>query len=94
MVANSRIQGAWKDIVQGEVKGTTAGMPSIVIIRKDGRPGRALADTVDDHDLKISHSIREEEAIQNSRLQIMISKLLEIDPPEFAHVPHLVNDKG
>jgi glutamyl-tRNA synthetase len=94
MVANNRLQGAWKDIVQGEVKGTAAGMPSIVIIRKDGRPGWALADTVDDHELKISHSIREELAIQNTRLQIMISKLLEIDPPEFAHVPHLVNDKG
>lgn len=42
----------------------------------------------------MSHAIRGEEVMGNSRLQVIISKFLEIEPPVFAHMPHLVNDKG
>lgn len=71
MVRNEKVQGTWKDIVQGEVKnnsGTTNGVTEIVLVRRDGRPGRALADTVDDHEMKISHAIRNEDEMVNTRL--------------------------
>ena len=50
-------QVSWKDVVQGEVKG---GCQIGVIMRRDGRVSKALADTVDDYEVKVSHAIREE----------------------------------
>lgn len=65
---NGKVQGAWKDIVQGEVRDSNNGVDEIVLVRRDGRPGRALADTVDDHEMRISHAIRNEDEIVNTRL--------------------------
>ena len=93
LAKNDKVSGNWKDIVQGEVK-MANGVKEIVLVKRDKRATRALADTVDDHEIKVSHAIRDQDAMLNTRLQIIISKLLEIDPPEFAHMPHLVNDKG
>ena len=53
-----------------------------------------MRDTVDDHEVKVSHAIRDERHIAGSRQQVVLSKLLEIETPVFAHLPHLVNDKG
>lgn len=51
-------QGApWKDIVQGEVtKDSKIGE----LVGREGKILKALADMVDDHDMKISHVIRDE----------------------------------
>jgi hypothetical protein len=54
---NEKVVGNWKDIVQGEVKMGT-GVQEIVLIKRDQRATRALADTVDDHEIKVSHAIR------------------------------------
>ena len=57
LTKNDKVQGNWKDIVQGEVK-MGNGVQEIVLIKKDRRATRALADTVDDHEIKVSHAIR------------------------------------
>lgn len=68
MVRNVKLLGAWKDIVQGEVRDSNDGVAEIVLVRRDGRPGRALADTVDDHEMRVSHAIRNEDEMVNTRL--------------------------
>jgi glutamyl/glutaminyl-tRNA synthetase len=57
LAKNDRVIGNWKDIVQGEVK-MGSGVQEIVLIKRDRRATRALADTVDDHEIKVSHAIR------------------------------------
>jgi glutamyl/glutaminyl-tRNA synthetase len=63
LVPNPKLmQGAtWKDIIWGEVKGgQSTKQNEVILIKKDGSPGRSLADTVDDYEMKISHALREE----------------------------------
>ncbi len=67
LARNDKVIGNWKDIVQGEVKMGT-GVQDIVLIKKDQRATRALADTVDDHEIKVSHAIRGQEGMVNTRL--------------------------
>ncbi len=54
--------------MQGEVRDSNNGVAEIVLVRRDGRPGKALADTVDDHEMRVSHAIRNEDEMVNTRL--------------------------
>ena len=59
---------------------------------------------MDDYQLKISHVLREDVSeifISTSKAHLwstvpqrILCKMLEIDSPEFAHLPYLVNDKA
>mmetsp|Transcript_34035 Transcript_34035/g.41992 ORF Transcript_34035/g.41992 Transcript_34035/m.41992 type:complete len:151 (-) Transcript_34035:654-1106(-) len=44
--------------------------------------------------MNISHVIRGEEWLPSTPKHLLLYKMLEIDPPEFAHLPLLLNSKG
>jgi glutamyl/glutaminyl-tRNA synthetase len=66
-----------------------------VIVGWDGVPEEGFADAVDDWDMKVSHVVRDGARDQGlTGLQVMLCKMLEIDPPMFAHLPTINNIKG
>lgn len=44
--------------------------------------------------MKISHVIRGEEWLPSTPKHLLLYKMLQIDPPEFAHIPLLLNERG
>ncbi|CAB0019248.1 unnamed protein product [Nesidiocoris tenuis] len=65
-----------------------------VILKADGWPTYHLANVVDDHRMEISHVIRGVEWIQSTNKHLMIYKAFGYSPPNFAHLPLLLNPDG
>ena len=65
-----------------------------VIMKSDGFPTYHLANVVDDHLMKITHVIRGEEWLPSTPKHLLLYKMLQIEPPKFAHLPLLLNQKG
>ena len=65
-----------------------------MLIKSDGFPTYHFANVVDDYLMKISHVIRGEEWLSSTPKHLILYKMLQLDPPDFAHLPLLLNDKG
>ena len=63
-----------------------------IIARSDGRAVYNMAVVVDDHEMRISHVIRGNDHVPNTYKQILIYQGLGLEPPQFAHLP-LILDK-
>jgi glutamyl-tRNA synthetase len=64
------------------------------LLRSDGMPTYHLASCVDDADLRISHIIRGQDHLTNSYKHLLIFEGLDVEPPQFAHLPLLVAPDG
>ncbi|MBU4331587.1 glutamate--tRNA ligase [Patescibacteria group bacterium] len=81
----------FEDIVRGKVKFENDLIDDQVLLKSDGYPTYHLASVVDDHEMKISHVIRGEEWLSSTPKHILLYKYFEWRPPEFAHLPLLLN---
>ena len=81
------------DAVRGEVVFDNATIEAFVLLRGNGSPMFLLANVVDDLTMRISHVIRAEEHLPNTPKQQMIWEALGQTPPQWAHVPLLVNEQ-
>ncbi len=81
----------WNDLVRGEVSFKCDTVDDQVLLKSDGFPTYHLANVVDDHDMKISHVIRGEEWLSSTPKHILLYQALGWTPPEFAHLPLLLN---
>ena len=81
------------DVVRGKVVFDNAAIDDFSIARADGSVLFLLANVVDDMDMRISHVIRAEEHLPNVPRQQMIWNALGHEPPVWAHLPLLVNEK-
>ncbi|HZU74366.1 MAG TPA: glutamate--tRNA ligase [Acidimicrobiales bacterium] len=82
------------DVVRGKVTFEKASIEDFVILKSDGQPLFHLANVVDDIDMRVSHVIRAEEHLPNTPKAIMLwSALCDREPPVFAHLPVLVNER-
>lgn len=81
------------DVVRGTVVFDNAAIDDFTIARADGSVLFLLANVVDDIDMRISHVIRAEEHLSNVPKQQMIWNALGHEPPVWAHLPILVNEK-
>lgn len=82
------------DHVCGEMKFAWNKEADHVIARADGSAVYHLASVVDDHDFEISHVIRGGEHLSNTPRQIFIARGLDLEPPQFAHVPAVSEPGG
>lgn len=82
---------SFKDIVRGDVEFNNNIIEDFVIIKSDGIPVYNFAAVIDDYLMKITHIIRGDEHISNTPRQIMIAGALGFSPPEFAHIPIVLN---
>ncbi|WP_376090762.1 glutamate--tRNA ligase [Roseomonas sp. CCTCC AB2023176] len=76
-----------RDVVQGEVRVSSAELDDMIILRSDGTPTYLHAVVVDDHDMRISHVIRGDDHLTNTFRQCMVYDAMGWARPDFAHIP-------
>jgi glutamyl-tRNA synthetase len=82
-----------RDLVRGEPEFDNASIEDFVIARADGSAVFLLANVVDDTLMGITHVIRAEEHLPNTPKQQLLWRALGHQPPVWAHVPVVVNEK-
>jgi glutamyl-tRNA synthetase len=81
------------DLVRGKTSFENVTLEDFVIARADGSVLFLLANVVDDITQRITLVIRAEEHLSNSPKQQLLWLALEQEPPTWAHVPIIVNEK-
>lgn len=84
----------WDDLIRGSVKFDGAIISDPVLIREDGSPLYHLCSVIDDIDYKITHIVRGEDHVSNTALHIQMFKALGATPPQFAHMPMIMDSEG
>ncbi len=80
------------DLVRGEVSIHSKELDDFVIARAIDNPLYHLTVVSDDHDMKITHVIRGEDHVSNTPKQILLVQALGWEPPQFAHLPLILNE--
>ncbi len=75
------------DGVHGEVRFRGAALDDFVLLRRDGSPTYHLSVVADDHAMGITDVIRGDDHISNTPKQLLIYRVMNWEPPRFAHVP-------
>ncbi|XP_043917069.1 probable glutamate--tRNA ligase, mitochondrial [Protopterus annectens] len=91
------VEGAepFEDMVYGWNKHEVASVEGDpVIIKADGFPTYHLANVVDDHFMEISHVLRGTEWLVSTSKHLLLYKALSWKPPQFGHLPLLLNKDG
>lgn len=81
----------FKDLIRGNVQFDGKTIDDQVLMKSDGFPTYHLANVVDDHLMEITHVIRGEEWLPSTPKHIALYKSFGWNPPEFAHLPLLLN---
>ncbi len=84
----------WNDLVGGPTGEDASQLDDFVIARTDGSAIYHLAVVVDDHGMGVTHVIRGREHMSSTPRQLLLYQALDLAPPEFAHVPLLVEPDG
>lgn len=82
------------DRVFGAISTPNKSQQDFVLVRTDGYPLYNLAATVDDHEMQMTFVARGRDHIGNTPQQILLYRALGWEPPEFAHLPMMLNAKG
>ncbi|MGE4239468.1 glutamate--tRNA ligase [Ramlibacter sp.] len=85
---------AWDDKVKGRIEIGNDELDDLVIARPDGTPTYNFCVVVDDIDMAITHVIRGDDHVNNTPRQINIFRALGHEPPVYAHLPTVLNEKG
>ncbi len=79
------------DLIRGEISVPTETIEDFVIVKSDGTSLFLLTNTIDDHEMKITHVIRGEDHISNTSKQVLLAEALGYPIPKYAHVPIIMN---
>lgn len=80
------------DLVRGEVSFPPGEVEDFIITKAGGAPLYNFACVVDDAQMQITHVIRGEEHLGNVPKQVLMYEALGYEPPQFAHLPILLNN--
>ncbi|KAI8053682.1 glutamyl-tRNA synthetase [Gilbertella persicaria] len=83
-----------KDLVYGKISFSNKTIDDTILIKSDGYPTYHLANVVDDHFMEITHVLRGEEWLSSTPKHLLLYKALDWQPPQFAHLPLLLNPDG
>jgi len=83
-----------KDRLRGEINYNYDQIDDQILMKSDGFPTYHLANIIDDHLMEITHVIRGEEWVPSTPKHILLYKAFGWDPPEFIHLPLLLNPDG
>ena len=78
---------SFEDAVYGLQERDYADTEDLVLLRSDGHPLYNLAVVCDDIEMGITHVIRGQDHLTNTHKQILIYEALDVNPPQFAHLP-------
>lgn len=82
----------FKDLIRGNVQFHGKTIDDQVLMKSDNFPTYHLANVVDDHFMEITHVIRGEEWLPSTPKHIALYHAFGWTPPEFAHIPLLLNE--
>ncbi|KAG6846903.1 hypothetical protein H0H93_011197, partial [Arthromyces matolae] len=83
------------DLVFGHLKDAHASLSTDpILLKTDLFPTYHLASVVDDHEMGITHVLRGEEWLLSYPLHLDLYACLRLAPPQFAHIPILLNPDG
>lgn len=85
---------AWHDEVMGDLKSVPEVIDDFILIKSDGYPTYNFAHIVDDAEMHITHVIRGQEFISSQANYMNLYEALDIAPPIFATMPHILNENG
>ena len=85
---------SWHDEVMGDLSTGPEVIDDIILIKSDGYPTYNFAHIVDDAEMEISHIIRGQEFISSQPNYLNIYEALELTPPIFATMPHILAATG
>ncbi|XP_029424541.1 probable glutamate--tRNA ligase, mitochondrial isoform X3 [Nannospalax galili] len=86
---------AFQDLIHGWTQHEVASVEGDpVILKSDGFPTYHLACVVDDHHMGISHVLRGSEWLISTSKHLLLYQALGWQPPQFAHLPLLLNRDG
>lgn len=78
------------DLIRGNLEFDLNLIDDIIIAKSLEEPLYNFAVVIDDYLMKITHIIRGDEHISNTPKQLMIAKALNIEPPQYAHLPMIL----
>ena len=84
----------YPDLVKGRLRKKAEDTQDFVIVRSDGNPVFHLANVIDDIDMRITHIIRGDDHVENTFKHIQLFRALGSEPPQYAHLPMIVNSMG
>ena len=84
----------YHDIVKGDMSKPLDSLKDVVIVRHDGSPVFHLANVVDDITQGVTHIIRGDDHVENTFKHIMLFACLGEQPPQYGHLPMIVNAAG
>lgn len=94
-IQNPNAKLKFKDIVRGEISFDLDLIEDFIIAKSLEKPLYNLACVIDDYEMQISHVIRGEDHISNTPKQILIYQALNLQIPQFAHLPLILgSDKS
>jgi len=83
------------DLIRGDITFNTTELGDFVVAKNHREPLYHLTVVIDDFEMGISHVIRGEDHISNTPRQILIQEALDIERPNYAHLPLiLANDRS
>lgn len=91
---DTKASPAWNDLVRGDQPSSTENIDDFIILKADGYPTYNFAHIVDDHEMKVTHLIRGEEFVSSMPKFLMLYEALEVEPPQFAHLPPILAPSG
>jgi glutamyl-tRNA synthetase len=86
---------SFDDVIRGPISFDNAELEDFVVVRSTGVPLFLVANAVDDADMGITHVIRGEDLINVTPKVLLLREALGTsgEPPVFAHLPLIVNEK-
>ncbi|UOF93769.1 MAG: glutamate--tRNA ligase [Bordetella sp.] len=85
---------SWNDIVKGKISIQNSELDDLIIMRSDEMPTYNFCAAIDDWEMGITHVLRGDDHINNTPRQINILNSLNITPPNYGHIPMILNKEG
>ncbi len=82
----------FKDYVHGDMHFSHKEFDDFIIVRSDGSFMYNFTNVVDDIECGITHVIRGDDHLTNTAKQIVLYRLFEKKPPQYAHVPMILGE--
>lgn len=84
----------WHDEVMGDLHTGPEVIDDFILIKSDGFPTYNFAHIVDDAEMQITHIIRGQEFISSQPNYLNLYEALDVTPPIFATMPHIMAPSG
>lgn len=84
----------YHDLVKGDLAKPLDSMKDFIIVRSDGSPVFHLANVYDDMQQRVTHIVRGDDHVENTYRHLFLFESLGFTPPQYAHLPMIVNAAG